>query len=781
MFKNLIIASLSLLLCNTLNAAYTYEADKDLYDLTNQTGTTNLAVGDDQVSAKFNFGFDFTYYGNTFTFARMATNGCIHFGLNSTSYNDYCGDYTPDPLPQYTNTLFPFWTDLIRDNGSKMLAKNILNSNNEDLYTIFGWYNLREYNRSNTDNSFEVWLYPNNTFEYRYGALNIVQHDVLIGEQGPTTSDIYQYYFHDECSTGTTNTSSCVNQSWNQSTMNTTLESGGSLSGVGTGNALDCSNPLNNEACSGYAAAYLAQQCGLDSLYSTSCPLYWDAYDDQQCAEDPQYAPFCAGYTQEASVAYFDPNEFDYGYDEADQYGYEEDYYWEDEYYSDNCINDPSYCYDDDPYAGEYLTDSEWYEIDLQEFGQEQVDDWYGTDVAFTEEGWIEWDSSPLDTWDELDYQMDVYDNFMETSYPEEEYIEIFDVEELTELYEFDTIIREELTYEEENYVEFETMEELDEWFEEEMEEISEYDESQQVAESSEDGYAEEEIFEEEAVEEIYEDLEEEWIAETEEEVTTPLEESEELEIVGSSIDREERSSMNMETALNVVANTVQAAANSVSGTTSGTSIHATGNTTASGGTSTNTGTASAVASSSSSGGFSTSSSPSMSDQFASASVQTNTVLSMSADTGAVSNVTTVTTPMPTTEVSVEVAAVETQVQDMQGQIDTAMSEMTTPSEADQIADQIVAQNLKAQQEEVQSTQESTGEYADQSVFVAYLGYNAGFTDYYDRSIPRKEDWYEPKAIYADAYLSDNTRAFYQLAGDSLTTIQNLRNLQPTL
>ena len=106
---------------------------------------------------------------------------------------------------------------------------------------------------------------------------------------------------------------------------------------------------------------------------------------------------------------------------------------------------------------------------------------------------------------------------------------------------------------------------------------------------------------------------------------------------------------------------------------------------------------------------------------------------------------------------------------------------MSTPSEADQIADQIVAQNLKAQQEEVQSTQESTGEYADQSVFVAYLGYNAGFTDYYDRSIPGKEDWYKPRDIYADAYLGDNTRAFYQLAGDSLNKLQQMRDLQPTL
>ena len=168
-----------------------------------------------------------------------------------------------------------------------------------DDYTIFGWYKMREYNRSGSDNSIEVWLYPNNTFEYRYGELDIKTHDVLIGEQGPTTSDIYTYLFFDECNTGTTNISgTCVSYDWNSSSnaANTLLENGGSLYGLGSGNALDCSNPLNNQACVGYAAAYLTQQCGLDSLYSESCPSYWDAYDDLQCTLDPQYSP-CLLYT----------------------------------------------------------------------------------------------------------------------------------------------------------------------------------------------------------------------------------------------------------------------------------------------------------------------------------------------------------------------------------------------------------------------------------------------------------------------------------------------------
>ena len=830
MLKNLIITSL-LLFGNILGAAYVYEADQDLFDLTGESGTTNLNASDDYLSVPFALDHTFTFYGEDFTSARMATNGCLHFGLPTSGigYNDYCGDYTPDPLPHTTYTLYAFYTDLIRDSGSKMLGKNFTDK------SVFGWYNLREYNRSNTDNSFEVILWKaDDSFEFRYGALNIKNHDVLIGEQGDT-NEVYTYLYYDECNTGTTNSSSCVSTDWNNSTFNTLLENGGSLYGVGSGNALDCSNPLNDQACSGYAAAYLTQQCGLDSLYSTSCPLYWDAYDDLQCSLDPQYAPFCAGYTQEASVAYYDPDEYeyDYGYEDEyseDNYGYE----YEDEYFTDSCIDDPSYCYDDDPYYGMEFTDEEWYEIDLEEFGQEQVDEWYGTDVVFNEEGLIEWETSPLETWEELDEHMDAYDEFVELNFYEDDplaletyedeifiaYEEHYDVdydivydiigeeEEFIELFEFNTIITEDIEYEEEdNYLVFENEEELDEWFEEEMEESQETIE-EQVAE------VEEETFEEETIEEIYEELEEEWIAEADEEEAV-LEDLEEVELVGT-VEREEGSSMDMETALSVVASTVQAATASVSGTTSGTSIHATGNTVASGGSGSSTGTTTttAVASSVSSGGVSTSSSPSISAQVSAAAIQTQNILSTIPDTTmtttssvvdtgtvvetdtstSVASVSTdntdvstssssvnTTGTMDTSEVSTQVAVVEVQVQDMQGQIDNAVVDAGTASEADQIADQIIAQNIQSQQQEAETYQQETGQYGDQSTLVAYLGYNAGFTDYYGRIIPRKDDWYEPRVIYADAYIGDNIAAFYQLAGDSLNTLQKLKDLQPTL
>ena len=248
--------------------------------------------------------------------------GCLHFGLGtgSVNYNNYCGDYTPDPLPQYNYTLFPFWTDLIRDNNSKMLAKNFSDK------AVFGWYDMKEYSRA-SDNSFEVILWANDSFEFRYGALDIINHDVLIGEVGSGSSEIYQYLYHDKCNTGSTNTSDCVNTTWNDSSSNAMLENGGSLFGSGSGNGVDCSNPLNDYSCTGY----------------------WEAYDDQQSDDDPQYAPFCAGYRFEQDVGYFIiEEEYAYGISQEVHMGYEEpiDIFYNDLYTSNEQHNSfPEYDY----------------------------------------------------------------------------------------------------------------------------------------------------------------------------------------------------------------------------------------------------------------------------------------------------------------------------------------------------------------------------------------------------------------------------------------------------
>ncbi len=441
MQKRILCYAVACLLSLNVFSQYIYEGNQSLVDLTNQSGTTNLNSGDDQVSNAFNLGFNFDFYNQTFSSARMATNGCLHFKTSGA----YCSDYTPDPLAnQYTYTMLPFWTDLIRDNGSKMLAKSF-----NDM-TVFGWYDMREYNRA-SDNSFEVILWTNNTFEYRYGALDIINHDVLIGEVGSGSSEIYQYLFHDECNTGSTNSSSCVNTNWNDTSFNDMLENGGSLYGSGSGNNIDCSNPLNNSSCSGYATAYQAQQCDIDQLYSESCPYYWDAYDDLQCNLDSQYAPFCQGYRQENSVAYFE-EDIDYGYqEEYDMY----DTFEEPEIFE------------------EYVFEFEY------DFFEEP-------ELIFTEEIIFE-QLQPLDEFIEpLSFirEEEVFIAIEDLMVEEFVFQETF-IEEMEEWFEEETIIEEELAYAEES--EEELIEELVEEEEVIEEEIQE-DEELVIAEETSEG-----------------------------------------------------------------------------------------------------------------------------------------------------------------------------------------------------------------------------------------------------------------------------------------------------
>ena len=624
-----------------LFSQYIYENNQPLIDLTNESNTTNLNSGDDQLSSAFNLDFTFNFYDKEFTSARMATNGCLHFGLGTgnVNYNNYCGDYTPDPLPQYNYTLFPFWTDLIRDNQSKMLAKNFSDK------TVFGWYDMREYNRSNTDNSFEVILWTNSTFDFRYGDLDIIQHDVLIGQQKDSDT-YYQYLFHDECNTGTTNTSSCVNTDWNNTTANTLLEDGGSL--YGTSETIDCSNPLNDMTCAGY----------------------WEAYDDLQCDLDPQYGPFCPGYRQDADIGYFQEEEyFDYGFEEElFDFGYEE--------------------YDTFP---EELEVFEEYIFEPEYELFEEIEFIFEEDIIFEQ-------LQPLDDFlDPLPFIRD-----------EEVFIPIED------------LMIEEFVFQET------FIEEMEEWFEEET-----------IVEE-ELAYAEES--EEELIEEVIE----------------------EEEVIEDEVIEEEKSSISKETALRVVSSTITTAKKSVSGTDSGSSVHAQG------------GTSTASSINSSSGGISTSSSPSISDQFASSTAQNNQVLDMSST---VSSAGTQTDTIETSSVAIDT----TSSQSIQNQIDTSMPTNATDTETEQLVEDVIAQNMQAAQEDVIAKQEETGEYGSEDLVISYIGFVPGFNTYRTVSIPQKEFWYEPKNIYTNNRLLDNTAAFYELAGQSITTLTNLKEMQPNL
>jgi hypothetical protein len=612
--------------------------------------------------------------------------------------------------------MYPFWTDLIMRDNSDMLAKQF----NDKV--IFGWYEMWEYDRD-SKNTFELWLYPNDSYEARYGELDIKEHDVFIGIQG-SSKEFQTYYFHDECNTGVVNSSTCVNQSWNDSTKNSELEYGGSLL---VGEATDCSNPLNNTSCAGY----------------------WDAYDDQQCDLDPQYGPFCRGYTQEDSVAYFDEEQVDYGFNEEDLWYDEEFDEWldpNDPCYQNNCVD---------------FTDADWYALDAEQFGQEQVDEWFGSDISFNDDGMVNFETTQVESYDDVDVLMDVWDLEQEQYRQEEALLEEFLFQEsfLVEDYS-----------EPDTFIEFETIEQLEEWFEEE----TTMEEELANLEAPEEEFIEE-IFEEDVVEEIFEDIEDR-MAEAEieeqlerEEAPQEFEENfvEEFQIT----EREEatgKSSITRELALSVISSAVTTAQNSISGTTAGSFADVT-----------NSSSSDTSANSSANSGISTSNSPSMSDQIASASVQTNQLLDMSSTSVSDSSFDSVSIEA---ETSVgDLVSVDLAVETTQDQIDASVETTGTDSETDATVASIVAENLQLAQDQATEQQEETGKYGSENAIIAVMGFVPDFNSYRLVNLPEKEFWYEPKSIYTNNGLSDNTEAFYGLVGESIRTLTDLKNLQPTL
>jgi len=362
-----------------------------LYDIYN-TGTECFSA-DDGSCGPISIGFDFDWQGQKYTRTVMGTNGCLKLLRwdDSSSGGSSCSDYTPQALPYQDETLYPFWTDLIRGTGTgacaQMFPGNSSYSSGQecsvaskmmyqtfDDYVVFGWYFMQEYNRPSS-NSFEVILNDHNgsnfaltdpawccegdedTFEFRYRELDIENHNVVVGAQFDDSNYIQAILY--------TNDSTSNWDSLDQGT----LEDGGVLkyNPNGEGQPSECvNNPGFSQDCEGYSAYQFGIECVNDVHYSQYCPGYAQAYEEtqfeQQCDIDQLSDANCPYYAQELQLQQDamammtdDPEYYDNyimddgGYSNTaheDQYGYE------DNSLGDDGSQDGTELYDDAGYNG---------------------------------------------------------------------------------------------------------------------------------------------------------------------------------------------------------------------------------------------------------------------------------------------------------------------------------------------------------------------------------------------------------------------------------------------
>ena len=140
------------------------------------TTMTPLNLGDDN-TRNVALGFEFEYWGQTFTDAWVSSNGFVSFQSGA----HLCCDGQPIELSQ-RNTIYGYWSDLISYTGNPYYRR-------DNGSILFGWYGVNEYGTNNSS-TFEIGLFADGKIQLNYGNLGFNGgHTFTAGITGPTAND----------------------------------------------------------------------------------------------------------------------------------------------------------------------------------------------------------------------------------------------------------------------------------------------------------------------------------------------------------------------------------------------------------------------------------------------------------------------------------------------------------------------------------------------------------------------------------------------------------------
>jgi hypothetical protein len=172
-----IISLLAALLVSTSVAAQTYEPTLIPPQINGApTNMTPLNLGDDN-TRRVSLGFEFEYWGQTFTDVWVSSNGFVSF----ESAANLCCNGQPIEQAQ-RNTIYAYWSDLISFSGNPFYRL-------DEGFALFGWYGTQEYGTNNR-NTFEIGLFDNGNIQFNYGSMSASgNRDFTAGITGPETGD----------------------------------------------------------------------------------------------------------------------------------------------------------------------------------------------------------------------------------------------------------------------------------------------------------------------------------------------------------------------------------------------------------------------------------------------------------------------------------------------------------------------------------------------------------------------------------------------------------------
>lgn len=172
-----LISLLAALLVSTSASAQTYDPTLLPPQINGAPTTmTPLNLGDDN-TRQVALGFEFEYWGQTFTDVWVSSNGFVSF---QSPANLCCNGQPIDQAQR--NTIYAYWSDLISFTGNPYYSIS-------EGSALFGWYGVQEYGTNNS-NTFEIGLFSNGNIQFNYGALSASGgHDFTAGITGPEADD----------------------------------------------------------------------------------------------------------------------------------------------------------------------------------------------------------------------------------------------------------------------------------------------------------------------------------------------------------------------------------------------------------------------------------------------------------------------------------------------------------------------------------------------------------------------------------------------------------------
>jgi hypothetical protein len=164
------------------------EAGGPAYAWVDISGTgVNAGTGDDAMLGPFGLGFDFDYYGTTYTAVRICTNGFLSFTSTSTAYTNQGIPLADEP----NNLIAPFWDDINVTTAG--MLKYRADAANQRF--IVSWLAAPRYNTSEYQ-TFQVILHADGRIVYQYQSMNGTLNSATVGIENAAGTDGLQVVFN---------------------------------------------------------------------------------------------------------------------------------------------------------------------------------------------------------------------------------------------------------------------------------------------------------------------------------------------------------------------------------------------------------------------------------------------------------------------------------------------------------------------------------------------------------------------------------------------------------